>query len=581
MKSYTRVIDLTGRKPVETDPSGDPFLKEPDPSLPEARIDTLPPALRSGLAAAGWPDLMPVQAKALPYILDGRDLIVQSRTGSGKTGAFLLPLLELLDPSINSAQALILAPTRELALQVDQEFNVLKKGSEKTRSLESIAVYGGVGYNQQMAAFRRGAQLVVGTPGRILDHLQRKTLDLKHLRILVLDEADEMLSMGFFPDMRKLQRFLPSDRRSYMFSATIPYKVRQLGEDFLRHPGFLSLSEGHVHIDTMAHWYYVVPPMEKDDVLRRLIELQNPDSAIIFTNTKRKVDYLAQVLRNFGYDAEPISGDLKQSARETVMNQIRAGKLRFLVATDIAARGIDISDLSHVFMYDVPQDPEYYVHRAGRTARAGKTGMALTLTTLLDRNALLAIARKYDIPLEKQENPTEADVESRIAERSVLLLEDALRERKPEDRLRFDHLADVARTLIAEGREVLLALLIDTFYHERIHERGFSDAESHRQSAETIDESELVERLERLLKNKLNLQVERLRRFAPLARRIASEEAENAESGEPELLGMLLDDFLTGRLQVLTAKAAASIAPITKPAPRSTPGGRPRDRGRR
>ncbi len=576
MKSYTQVIDFTGRKPAETDAAGDPLLKEPDPSLPATHLNALPPALRAGVAAARWPDLMPVQAKAVPYILAGRDLIVQSRTGSGKTGAFLLPLLELLDPTNKSAQALILAPTRELALQVEQEFNTLKKGSDETQSLESIAVYGGVGYSQQIAAFRRGAQVVVGTPGRVLDHLERKSLDLKHLRVLVLDEADEMLSMGFFPDMRKLRRYLPADRRSYMFSATIPYKVRQLGGDFLRNPGFLSLSEGHVHIDTMSHWYYVVPPMEKDDVLRRLIELQNPESAIIFTNTKKKVDYLAQVLRNFGYDAEPISGDLKQSAREKVMNQIRAGDLRFLVATDIAARGIDISDLSHVFMYDVPQDPEYYVHRAGRTARAGKTGMALTLTTLLDRPSLLAIARKYDILLEKQDNPTEEDVEARVAERSVLLLEDALRERRPEERVRFDRLAETARKLVAEGREILLALLIDAFYHERMHERGYTGEGSDQQPEDAYNESEIVEGLERLLKSKLNLQVQRLRRFAPLARRIASREEDTAESGEPELLGMLLDDFLTGRLEVQIAKPAASITPVAKPSSGGRPGGRRR-----
>lgn len=578
MKSYSHVIDLTGRKPEPQHASGEPFLKEPEPSLPEARTDTLPAPLRAGLDAAGWNDLMPVQAKSIPYILEGRDLIVQSRTGSGKTGAFLLPLLALLDPDTRATQALILAPTRELALQVEREFDTLKRGSTKTQPLESVAVYGGVGYKQQIAAFRRGAQLVVGTPGRILDHLERKTLDLKDLRVLVLDEADEMLSMGFFPDMRKLRRYLPADRRSYMYSATIPYKVRRLGEDFLRDPGFLSLSEGHVHIDTMAHWYYVVPPMEKDDVLRRLIELQNPDSAIIFTNTKKKVDYLAQVLRNFGYDAEPISGDLKQSAREKVMGLIRTGELRFLVATDIAARGIDISDLSHVFMYDVPQDPEYYVHRAGRTARAGKTGIALTLTTLLDRASLLGIARKYDIQLEKQENPTEEDVEARVAERSILLLEDALRERHPDERARFEQLADLARTLVADGRELLLALLIDAFYHEQMHERREGGERERRESeTESLAEGQLVERLESLLGNKLNLQVQRLRRFAPLARKIATREEESAESGEPELLGMLLDDFLRGRLRVQTPRPAAPAAPAAKPGP----GGPPRRHGRR
>lgn len=466
---YTSVIDLTTRAQREAKRQEEmSAFSEPDEALPDVSVDTLPEKMQEALRAAGWSDLMPVQQKAIPYLLEQRDLIVQSRTGSGKTGAFLLPLFELLDPSEKGAQVLILTPTRELARQIHEEFSRMKQSESEGQALETALIYGGVKYGPQNEALRGGAQVVIGTPGRILDHLERGTFRLDKLRLLILDEADEMLSMGFYPAMLDLKRYLYGNRQSYMFSATMPPKVRSLAREFLDEPGFLSLSVGQVSVEALEHRYYVVEQMEKDRVLVRLIEMENPDSAIIFANTKREVEYLSQFLRNYGYDADEISGDLTQKAREAVMDRIREGTLRFLVATDVAARGIDISDLSHVIMYDVPQDPEYYVHRSGRTARAGKTGTAIVLATHMDQRQLMAIARSYDINLERRPVPEPEEVEARVAERMTVLLEEGIREKTNLERERLQRFIPLARELAEEEPE-LLAMLIDELYHKHLH----------------------------------------------------------------------------------------------------------------
>ena len=444
-------------------------LAEPDRALAETSFDEMPATLRAAARAAGWSSLMPVQRTAIPYLLERRDLIVQSKTGSGKTGAFLLPLFEMIDADRLEPQVLILTPTRELSRQIHDELERMQQ-SPDVPVLRTALIYGGVKYAPQFRALEAGAQVVVGTPGRILDHLERKSLSLRALSVLVLDEADEMLSMGFFPAMQQLSRYLPRERTSYMFSATIPHKVRTLAEYFLKDPGFLSLSVNQVSVDALTHRYYVVEPMDKDRMLARLIEMENPDSAIIFANTKRDVEYLTKFLRNYGYDADEISGDLSQGAREQVMDRIRRGNLRFLVATDVAARGIDISDLSHVFMHDVPQDPEYYVHRSGRTARAGKTGTAIVLCTLPEERALKSIARRYGIELERRPLPEEEDVERRVAERMTVLLEGRFRTLSNLERERLRRFVPLAKDLAAEEPEILAALL-DELYQAQLHAR--------------------------------------------------------------------------------------------------------------
>jgi len=470
MASYKMVIDLTHDAQAEQKKDGPgvrtPFA-DPDAGRADATVGALPDALQRGLTALGWPGLMPVQAQAIPYILERRDLVVQSRTGSGKTGAFLLPMLERLDPASRDCQALVLCPTRELARQIYDEFQRMNAGLE--RPLRAVPVYGGTAYGPQIEAFEKGAHVVIGTPGRVLDHLTRGALRLDALQMLVLDEADEMLSMGFYPDMLKLRRFLPKTRDGYMFSATMPYAVQRVGQQFLRNPVFLATQGGQIHVDRMSHRAYVVDQMAKDRALATLIEWENPTSAIVFANTKREVDYLATFLTNYGYDAAAISSDLTQKAREAVMGRLRRGELRFLVATDVAARGIDVADLSHVFQYDVPQDREYYVHRSGRTARAGKAGVSIALVTPGETRTLRDIVRRYDLPMEWPDLPAEAALASRVGQRLTHLLEAGLRGRTNLERERQARFLPVVRQLVEEGEPELLAMLLDRVYQASLH----------------------------------------------------------------------------------------------------------------
>lgn len=435
--------------------------------LPEARLADLPEKLRQGAAEAGWPELMPVQAKAIPYLFARQDMMIQSRTGSGKTGAYLLPLFEMINPLLPKTQALILVPTRELAVQVSGEAETLGGPS----GVRSIAVYGGVGYGDQLAAFKAGAHVVVGTPGRILDHLLRRSMSLDNLEFLIFDESDRMLSMGFYPDMRRVQAYLP-DRvvSTYMFSATFPPQVIRLAEQFLNKPGFMNLSSDHIHVTETDHVYYAIPGMEKDRSLVRIIEIENPISGLIFCNTKARVDYVTTILQRYGYDADQLTSDLAQTAREKVLERVRRGKLRFLVATDVAARGIDLPELSHVVQYEPPEDPEAYIHRAGRTGRAGGSGTAISLVSYLERTALLRIGQRYGINLRECPIPTEDEVENIVAERMITLLEARLRGRDRLQAERMLRFIPLARSLVEneEGTH-LLAMLLDDFYQETFH----------------------------------------------------------------------------------------------------------------
>ncbi len=459
--SYVQVIDLTARAQRKKAEETSEF-KEPDPPLDEATLDSLPDLVEQVFHAAGWEDLMPVQRKAIPYLLAGRDIIVQSRTGSGKTGAFLLPLFELLDADRKEAQVLILTPTRELARQIFEEFERMKIATPETNELEAALLYGGVSYGPQIKALKGGAQFVAGTPGRTLDHLKKGNFKTDAIKLFILDEADEMLSMGFYPDMKEIERRLPKKRCSYMFSATMPPKVRAVAREFLRDPGFLSLSSDQVHVETIDYRYYLVPPMEKDRALLRIIEAEEPVSAIIFSNTKREVSYLAEFLKNRGYDAEEMSGDLSQKAREKAMASLRRGELRFLVATDVAARGIDISDLDYVFMYDVPEDREYFIHRAGRTARAGKSGTTVVLATHEDEFQLIRTAKRYGVEIVRHELP---EPERTIQERATEWLEERLRTQDRVTRDRLQRFTELVQQLAAEQPE-LLAQLVEEVVQE-------------------------------------------------------------------------------------------------------------------
>ena len=435
--------------------------------LPEISLAELPETLKSAARRANWTKLMPVQARAIPYLLAKRDMMVQARTGSGKTGAFLLPMLERLDPNRAECQALILVPTRELAKQVSQEATTLCAEA----GLRNVAVYGGVGYGPQIEAFKKGAHIVVGTPGRVLDHLLKRNFSLDRLKMLIFDEADRMLSMGFYPDMLEMKSYLPKQPvHTCMFSATFPYSVMRAAREFIREPEFITLSSDHIHVTEVEHVYYKVKGMDKDRSLIRLIEVENPENALIFCNTKDRVNYVAVVLQRFGYDADEISSALSQSQRERVLERVRKGTLRFLVATDVAARGLDIPELSYVIQYEPPDEVENYIHRAGRTGRAGAGGVAATLVNPMEKPTLDRIARQYEIEMEERIIPSDEDVANVVAERLTSLLEARLRTRDKLQTERSQRFEALAHSLADEEDELpIITMLLDDYYQKLLH----------------------------------------------------------------------------------------------------------------
>ena len=346
-----------------------------EPKPPSFDDLKLHPDVKLALDDMGYYQPTPVQTAVFAPVTAGQDLLVQSKTGTGKTTAFGLPIVNKLVPTHRAPQALILAPTRELALQVAREITQLGKH----RGVLIEPIYGGAPIGKQINALRDGVHVIVGTPGRVLDHIGRRTLDLRTVSTFVLDECDEMLSMGFLEDIEKITSFLPEKHQTLLFSATMPDEVQRYARRHMKAPEQISLSRDSVSVAEIHHAYYIVSGIARSRDLLKIIFAENPDSAIIFCNTRDETTMVAKFLQKQGLDAEPLSSDLSQADRERVMARSKAKNLRFLVATDVAARGIDISDLSHVINYSVPESPEVYVHRTGRTGRAGKRGTALSL----------------------------------------------------------------------------------------------------------------------------------------------------------------------------------------------------------
>jgi ATP-dependent RNA helicase DeaD len=368
------------------------------------------PELEQAVQALGYSEPMPVQTAVIPLMIAGQDVIGQAQTGTGKTAAFALPILHNLDQKTSGVQALVLTPTRELALQVAQAFEDL--GRELGARV--IAVYGGAAYRPQIQALRpgarSGAQVVVGTPGRLLDLMQKEILDISTLHTVVLDEADEMLSMGFIEDIETILAATPAARQTALFSATMPQEIRRLAESYMREPQTVMIRGEKITAELIEQRLYWVNNQDKAAALTRLFEVEDITSALIFVRTRQATGELANELNARGFPAEVLNGDLTQEAREQTMSRFRQNKIKVLVATDVAARGLDIEDISHVFNVELPPDPELYVHRIGRTGRAGKAGIAISLVSPQERRYLRQIEAFTRQKLTARELPTEAEI---------------------------------------------------------------------------------------------------------------------------------------------------------------------------
>ena len=369
----------------------------------------LGPQVLRAITELGYTTPTPIQEQTIAMLLGGRDVIAQAPTGTGKTAAYGLPIVERLDEDALKPQALVVAPTRELAMQVAEALHTMGK----YREMVTLPIYGGAPYDRQLRALARGVQVVVGTPGRILDHIHRKTLDLSAIRTVVLDEADEMLSMGFIEDIETILAELPSERQTALFSATIPPRIARLAEQYLKNPALVRVAPREAVAPRVRQVYYEVAAPAKLEVLSRILDLEEPDSAIVFVRTRLDADHVAEQLNGQGYLAQAIHGEINQAQRERVLDRFRKGHTQLLVATDVAARGLDIPDVSHIINYDLPVDAESYVHRIGRTGRAGRAGEALTLVTPRERRQLRLIEDAIHRRLERLRLPTSADVAAR------------------------------------------------------------------------------------------------------------------------------------------------------------------------
>ena len=386
-------------------------MSQETPSLRFADLG-LSDAVMQAVASIGYETPSPIQAATIPAMLEGRDVLGQAQTGTGKTGAFALPVLSNIDMNAHKPQVLVLAPTRELAIQVAEAF---QSYSASMPGFRVLPVYGGQPYGLQLSALRRGVHVVVGTPGRVIDHLDRGTLDLSELKTLVLDEADEMLRMGFIDDVEAVLKKLPEQRQVALFSATMPSAIRRIAQTYLREPVEVTIASKTTTSANIRQRYWWVAGMHKLDALTRILEVETYDAMIIFARTKAGTEELAEKLQARGLAAAAINGDMQQAQRERAVGQLKEGKLDILVATDVAARGLDVERITHVLNYDIPYDTESYVHRIGRTGRAGRSGEAILFVTPREKGMLRSIERATRQPIEEMQLPTvEAVNETRV-----------------------------------------------------------------------------------------------------------------------------------------------------------------------
>jgi ATP-dependent RNA helicase DeaD len=405
----------------------------------------LRPELVQAVAALGYTEPTPIQAALIPAMLTGADVIGQAQTGTGKTAAFALPILHNIQPGERHVQALVLCPTRELALQVAGA--IAEYG--KVQDVRVLAVYGGQPYGPQISRLNRGVEVVVGTPGRLIDLMERKAININHVKTVVLDEADEMLSMGFIEDIETILAETPKERQTALFSATLPGPIRSLADKYMRQPQSIQMQREQVTVAAIEQRYYLVNQADKLAALTRLFEIEPVTSALIFVRTRAGTGELAVELARRGFPAESLNGELTQETRERTLNRFRQNQVKVLVATDVAARGLDIDDISHVFNYDLPDDPEIYIHRIGRTGRAGKTGIAISLVTPREKRLLRQIEHLIRQPLAKSALPTEEDIKNR---RENELLENV---KVWLGRARYRRERELVAQLVEEGHDPL------------------------------------------------------------------------------------------------------------------------------
>jgi ATP-dependent RNA helicase DeaD len=424
----------------------------------------------ASIDAKGYKAPTECQQETIPRALGGKDLVVQSRTGTGKTAAFGIPIAERTDTANDGVQAVVLTPTRELAIQVAREVSEIGSG----RGVKVEAIYGGDSMDRQLEGIRAGAHVIVGTPGRVLDHLRRRTLRFDGVKTLVLDEADRMLDMGFAVEMGQIMEYVPAERQTLLFSATVPLGIRGLIYHYLSDPEWVLLSEDQIYVKEVEHLYCLTPKLHKEATLYKLLEYENPATSMIFCNTREETRQVYTFLMGKGLPCAMLSSDLPQRKRERVMARFRAGEIRHMVTTDVASRGIDIEDLSHVFIFSTPDSPEQYIHRAGRTGRVGKSGRAISLVSAHDLMNFNRLVRRYHVEVGELPVPSDAEVQERKVERIVARLVAEGQALPLED---FAEFAPIARRVADhEHRDRVVALLLRRYFLAPVEEADEDEA---------------------------------------------------------------------------------------------------------
>ncbi|TCS87620.1 ATP-dependent RNA helicase DeaD [Keratinibaculum paraultunense] len=412
--------------------------------------------IQRAISDMGFEEMSPIQSEAIPYLLNGRDIIGQAQTGTGKTAAFGIPIVESCKSDDRKLQAIVLCPTRELSIQVAEE---IKRLSKYKKDIFVLPIYGGQPINRQIKALKKGIQVVVGTPGRIMDHIRRKTLKLDNIRIVVLDEADEMFDMGFRDDIEWIMSYMPAERQTVFFSATMPDEIVKFAKKYQTNPKIIKVVPKELTVPKVEQYYFELKEHMKTEILCRLMDVYNPKLCIVFCNTKKKVDELTIELQGRGYFADGLHGDLNQFQRDKVMNKFRNGTIDILVATDVAARGIDVDDVDAVFNYDIPHDDEYYVHRIGRTARAGREGMAFSFVVGREKYRIKDIEKYTKTKITKSALPTLKDIE----ERQIDILSDKIKEEIDSNNI--DKYKDMINILLRDDYDSLdIAAALLKFY---------------------------------------------------------------------------------------------------------------------